>query len=281
MMRNWLLALMGVMGLIGAAEGALGPVINGQVYDDVQGISWLQDANLFKTLCDAEVDIANPVHPILVSYNAMSPARTTATVCNEHGRVYWSDAEKFIAALNANRYLGINTWRQPAVLQPDATCETVYAVANPPDYPEQLGGFNCRAVGNELGHLYNIAAPDGLGNPNNAGTGATGGTVGTGCYPDCWDNPGPFINTEWYWKWLGAEYAADPTQAWRFNRNGLQDTVAQASGYGHVWAVHPGRHAAATPIPALGGWGLGIMGLLLLALAWRRGFFHRKQAFDS
>jgi hypothetical protein len=267
-MKSWLFALMGVMGLIGAAEGALGPVIDGQVYDDVQDISWLQDANLFMTLCDAEGDIANPVNPILVSYNAMSPVRNTATVCNEHGRVYWDDAEKFIAALNANNYRGINTWRQPAVLQPDATCEALYAAANLPSYPEQRGGFNCRAVGNELGHLYNIAPPDGLGNPNDSGTGSTGGTVGTGCYPNCWDNPGPFINTEWYWKWLGAEYAADPAAAWRFNRNGLQDTIDQSEGFGHVWAVHAGRHTAKS-IPALGSWGLGILGLLLLVLVRR------------
>ena len=267
-MKSWLFVLMGVMGLIGAAEGALGPVIDGRVYDDVQGISWLQDANLFMTLCGAEGDIANPLNPILISYNEMSPVRDTATVCNEHGRVYWDDAEKFIAALNANNYLGVNTWRQPAVIQPDATCETVYAAANPTSYPEQRGGFNCRTVGNELGHLYNIAPPHGLGNPNNAGTGSTGGTVGTGCYPNCWENPGPFINTEQYWKWLGAEYAPDATSAWRFNRNGLQDTIAKSNGYGHVWAVHPGK-GAAKPIPALGALGLGVMGLLMLAMARR------------
>jgi len=276
MMKSQLVALIGVMGLVGAAEGALGPVIDGQVYDNVQGISWLQDANLFMTLCDVEGDIANPVNPILVSYNAMSPVRNTATVCNEHGRVYWADAEKFIAALNANNYLGITTWRQPAVMQSDATCEDLYAAANPPSYPEQRGGFNCRAAGNELGHLYNIAPPDGLGNPNDGGTGSTGGTVGTGCYPDCWDNPGPFINTELYWKWLGAEYAPDPARSWRFNRNGLQTTADQANGFGHVWPVRPGGKYATKSIPTLGVWGSGIMVLLLLTLARRRIFFFGK-----
>lgn len=279
-MKTRLVALIGVMGLIGPAEGALGPVIDGQVYDDVQNISWLQDANLFMTLCDVEEDIANPASPILISYNEMSPLRNTATVCTTHGVVHWADAEKFIAALNANNYRGINTWRQPAVLQPDATCETLFAAANPPSYPEQRGDFNCRAVGNELGHLYNIAPPDGLGNPNNAGTGSTGGTVGTGCYPNCWDNAGPFINTEWYWHWLGAEYAPDPAYAWRFNRNGLQTIADQASDFGHVWAVHPGRPDAeiytVKPVPALGVLGLGIMVLLLLSLTWRRIFFVEK-----
>ena len=278
-MKSWLVALLGIMGLIGAAEGALGPVIHGQVYDDVQGISWLQDANLLKTLCDSEGDIANPVNPILVSYNELSPVRNTAAACG-NGNVHWDDAEKFIAALNANNYLGINNWRQPAVLQPDATCEALYAAANLPSYPEQRGGLNCRAVGNELGHLYNIAPPDGLGNPNDSGTGSTGGTIGTGCYPNCWDNPGPFINTDVYWHWLGAEYAPDPAYAWRFNRNGLQDTIDQANGVGRVWAVHPGRQAT-NAIPALGVWGLGILGLLLLALARWRGFFLGKQVVKS
>lgn len=263
--------MLGLLLWVTSAQAALGPVINGQVYDDVQGISWLQDANLFKTLCDAEADINTPTNAILVSYNGMTPAQNAAIVCANDGRLNWFDAEKFIAALNANGHLGVNTWRQPGVLQPDATCEKLLLNENLPDWPEQRGGYNCRAVGSELSHLFNTAPPAGLGNPNDAGTGATGGTVGTGCGPNCFTQTGPFTNTQ-YWYWSGTEFAPISALAWSFYADsGNQDYIDKAHyGFGSVWPVHPGQAAAPSAVPALSFWGLGLMGLLLAGLARRR-----------
>lgn len=254
-----------------STQAALGPVINGQVYDDVQDISWLQDANLFKTLCDAEVDINNPVNSILVSYNGMTPTSNAATVCGNNGGMYWFDAERFIAALNGNSYLGHTDWRQPAVLQPDPTCESLFDSANLPTYPEQYGGYNCRAAGSELGHLFNAAPPAGLGNPNDQGTGSTGGTVGTNCFPNCFTQTGPFINTQSFFYWSGTEYPAEPDRIWIFFTNlGFQEYSGYDDSNGFVWPVRPGQAAAPSAVPTLSVWGLGLMGLLLAGLARRR-----------
>ncbi len=92
-MKKSLAALWVILGMAGGAQGALQPAVNGQVYDDVLGISWLQDANVFNTMCNAEADIDNPVNPILVSYNTSGPTANVAVVCARDGRMDWNDAE--------------------------------------------------------------------------------------------------------------------------------------------------------------------------------------------
>ena len=101
--------------LIGAAlfifsffvQAALHPPVNGQVYDDVLGINWLQDANVFKSLCDANDLLATGFIPV--------DAASAAAICANNGKMGQNDAEAWIVRLNANNYLGHNNWRHEVV----------------------------------------------------------------------------------------------------------------------------------------------------------------------
>jgi len=71
--------------------------------------------------------------------------------------------------------------------------------------------------------------------------------------------------------WSGTENASNPDFAWRFGPfNGSQDS--DRKGLRHYgWAVRPGQcRAAPEPIPVVGAWGLGLLGLLLMVLARAR-----------
>jgi hypothetical protein len=134
------------------------------------------------------------------------------------------------------------------VFQPDTSCELIYAPANPPLWPEQLGGYNCREVGSELSHLFNAPPPAGLGNPNNGGTGATGGTVGTGCSPNCFTQTGSFTNTQSAFYWTGTEYApgvipdlslSDTVWAFFTKEGGRFVDGKDGGSPGFVWPVRP------------------------------------------
>lgn len=239
------------LGFTNTGHAALIDIGDGLINDSTLNITWMKDANLFKTLCDAADPIATGFTPV--------DTADAATVCSNNGRMTWNDAEVWIARLNAQNYRGHNDWRQPLTPQPDASCETQTMVAG---FPDQGLGFNCR--GSELGHLFNIS----LGNPNDNGTGATGGTVGTGCFdtlPHCLQNSVPFDNAQSFAYWSGSTYAPDPSRAWLF----VTDSGNQAhnlKGFNTfdfllpVWPVRSGQTvvapAAAQNIPtvSVGGW---------------------------
>lgn len=228
----------GAIGLVNVSHAALNDVGGGLVNDTTQNITWMKDANFVKTACDASpgppknvwdafiTDLGSPGTGLSSSIaNFTSSDRNANDIClTDNGRLNWYEAELWIAILNDQTYLGFNNWRQPATLQPDATCESQISGQ---DY-----GYNCRGVENELAHLFNIS----LNNPNDNGTGATGGDAGTNCYPDgttfgneqspdhCFDNAGPFTNPMSYSYWSGTDYGPDPNDAWYFRTTyGNQD----------------------------------------------------------
>ena len=241
-----------LLGGMGTAGAALLPAVNGQVYDDVLEISWLEDANFVKTSCDANNALWQAFEPTAITGNS---GRSKAQICDDdNGRLNWNEAEGWIAVLNANNHLGHSDWRQWQV--PDPT--------NDPDCSVQdfdgVGsdrGFGC--TGSELGNLFNVT----LGNPN-----------GAGCSPNCLVNTGPFSNFQSFWYWSGTVYAPSPSNAWHFfTSNGDQrnDFVIFLNGY--VWPVRPGQDVGApapASIPVLPWWGLMLMGLGLAAVARRR-----------
>ncbi len=247
-MNKLVAGIIGVFGLIGSVQAALGPVVNGQVYDDVQMIHWMQDANVFDTLC--------PAHPVLTTYDTLVPAPNdlAATVCGRGGAMNGDDAEKFILALNTNNYLGVNTWRQPATTQPDATCSSQVPAGG--GHPAQGWGENC--TGSDLGHLYYVEG---------------GLTVGQSILADP-----PGILDDYFTNmqsrrgyWSGTEYAPNPSAAWNFiTLNGRQGYDTRAGFNYFVWPVRPRQAAAGVSVPTLPVWGLGLMGLLLAGLGWRR-----------
>ena len=129
-MGRFMAGILGAFGLITSAQAALQPPLNGQVYDDVLGINWLQDANMVKTLCDAGHPLWNSFDPSLIPNNSY---RDKTTICDtDEGRLNWYEADGWIAHLNANGYLGQNDWRQLAAGQPDATCSHQTTGAPPP-----------------------------------------------------------------------------------------------------------------------------------------------------
>lgn len=100
-----------LLGGMGTAGAALQPAVNGQVYDDVLEISWLQDANFVKTSCDANNALWQAFDPSAITDNS---GRNKAQICTDNGRLNWNEAERWIEVLNANNHLGHSDWRQPA-----------------------------------------------------------------------------------------------------------------------------------------------------------------------
>ena len=121
--------LFGLFGLVSTSHAALNDLGNGLVNDTTLNITWMQDANLVKTSCDANNALWQAFDPAALPAAEQS-GRTKAQICTANGTLNWFEAEAWMAVLNAQNYLGHNDWRQPATPQPDLTCESTFAVGN-------------------------------------------------------------------------------------------------------------------------------------------------------
>ena len=256
------------------ANAALTDLGNGLVNDTTLNITWMKDANLVKTSCDANNALWQAFNPTALPAAQLS-CNTKVQICTANVTLNWFEAEAWIAVLNAQNYLGYNDWRQPSTTQPDASCESQFPAGG--GNPAQGFDYNC--TGSELGNLFNVS----LNNPNDAGTGATGGTLGTGCFvgtsgtapADCFTTVGPFSNAQSFAYWSGTEFAPDTTLAWLFSTSyGVQTSGDKDNDDLFVWPVRSGQSVVApvTPqnVPTLSLWGLGIMSLLLAFVARRK-----------
>ncbi|RKT38013.1 DUF1566 domain-containing protein [Thiocapsa rosea] len=237
----------------GPVKAALTMQANGTVYDSVQDISWDQDGNAVKTLCDANDPIWQAFDPSAV-VNGSGRAKTD--ICDrDDGRLDWFEAEAWVAHLNAQVYKGITNWRQWTVTQPDPTCS----------FHSSYTSYGYRCTGSEMGHLFYAAAPDGLENPS---------MLDFSCPQTCLMNTGQFENFRPSVYWSSTEYANGPALAWSFFASfGYQKDILKGD-QGYIWAVRPGQveppPGQPEPIPAVGAWGLGLLGLLLMVLARAR-----------
>jgi hypothetical protein len=103
------------------AEAALVASENGEtVYDSVNDVTWLANANLAATK----------------SFGVRG--------LNPDGSMAWTTAQNWIAAMNAANYLGSNKWGLPATKLPDANCSQ-----NP---KSAAFGYGC--IGSQMGNLY-------------------------------------------------------------------------------------------------------------------------------
>lgn len=108
----------------------------GLVYSSVSDVTWTQDANLFKTMYDADNSLVSRIIDLGPIFN--DPARISQTVHESdfdtsNGRMNWWGAKGFAIYLNSINYGGSSQWRLPN--------------------SNAIQGFD-RTAGNEFGQLF-------------------------------------------------------------------------------------------------------------------------------
>ncbi|TXT26350.1 MAG: hypothetical protein FD134_594 [Gallionellaceae bacterium] len=193
--RKTLLAASLGVGLFSAASAnaALTLTLGGQgVYDTDLNITWLRDANLA---------VSNTF-----GVGGINPAGTPGIFApiDIGGTMKWNTAQSWLAAMNANNYLGFSDWRLPTT---SGGCN----------------GFNC--TGSEMGHLFY----------NELG-GTAGSSILSSSDPDLalfqnvqpyiyWSTPSPYANLAWYFDM----------------RSGFQYDANKEHHFMFVWAVRDGN----------------------------------------
>lgn len=218
---------------------------NGLVYDDVLNIRWLQNANLATMQTFGVSGI------------------------NTDGTMTWDTAVAWIAAMNANNYLGYNTWQLPSVSPLNGT-NFQYAPIHDGSHDR---GYNISETGtlyegstaHQLAHLfYNSLGNDALCVPSTA-------TADEGClsratpeYYSSWGlvNTGPFSNLMGYRYWYKQQSEENETRYFDFNFNDGQTGTGYFGNPFHVLPVLYGE-VTAVPVPgALWLLGSGLVGLV-------------------
>ena len=205
--------------LAGGAQAALMTYESGGVqlvYDDVQDLTWLRDANLFKTQYDADNTV---VTQIMTAVPTITSGNGTHTVVagdfdTSSGTMTWYGAMAWAEWLGSIAYAGADDWRLFAA---DPSC-----------------GVNFNCTNNEIGSLFY--------GPGDLSAGDSILADPPGILDDYFNNMQSFVY------WSGTEYAPNPFNAWSFTSgNGYQYyRVKDSQNYG--WAVRPGQIAAA-PLP--------------------------------
>lgn len=235
-MFMFIFALSIVFGLSAIAHAMLWDRGGGLIYDDVLKVTWLQDANLAATQTFGVPGI------------------------NSNGTMSWSTAGEWVAAMNADKYLGYSGWRLPT------TVDGPYVWGYDGN---TTAGYNTTT--SEMGYMYYV-------NLGNEGYYAKDGTnpLGWGLTNTSFESGGPggptvsFQNLQPYFYWSGTKYSFYPGYAWLFAFGyGLQ-SPGVTDGIIYAWAVHNGDvgdPVAHAPVPAtlflLGG---GLSGLAALRI---------------
>jgi hypothetical protein len=232
-----------LLGSCAGSHAALVDAGNGLVNDTDINVTWVRDANLFRTLAAQSGDSAGFVSAVIASVPGGIIAdsgnfydtppfsgyhRLTAEDFSpDSGRMSWFGAQAWVVYLNGIGYGGYTGWRLPAT-----------------------AGDLGTGADSELGHLFYREF---------------GGTTYESIVTTHADavNFGLFANVQDTVYWSGAEYLRGPYMAWAYsNGSGLQDyTDKNSSLFG--WAVRSGQ---AVPAPAA----MWLLGSALLGLAGLR-----------
>jgi len=231
----------------GAAQAALVNYTSSGVnlvYDQDRNLTWVADANLFRTQYVADNSVVSKIStavPTVAGHTIVVGDFATST-----GVMTWWGATAWTQWLGSIGYGGASDWRLPATPQPDATCGDQYDPGG--GLPLQGYGYNC--TGSDLGHLFYTEGQ------------LTAGQSILADPPGILDNH--FANMQSSVYWSGTQFAPDPYFAWFFTDDGYQSRDDRGSQF-YGWAVRPGQVAAA-PLPATG----LLMALGLLALGATR-----------
>jgi hypothetical protein len=230
--KNVAILLAGLL-ITGSAQAALIDRGNGLIYDEDRNITWLANASLA-----ADNDFG--VGGVLAD-----------------GRMHWSVANDWIAAMNQDSYLGNSNWRMPVAIFPDSNC-TIDGSGN-----TDRAGLNCNQ--SEMGHLFY----DEL-------MGVSGESTYVNGDPELLAH---FVNIKLDGYWTGTPFSPDPeNQIWTFNfAPGNQDADDIPGGLLHVWAVRDGD-VAATSVPEPATYALLLTGLGLIGLMAYRKRINQQQA---
>ncbi|HRX69609.1 MAG: DUF1566 domain-containing protein [Candidatus Competibacteraceae bacterium] len=238
------LAFTAALGFSGAANALLFDRGNGLIYDDVLDITWLADANLFKTQYDADNTVVNQI--ISAVPTITDSTGTHNVVAGDFftggGGMTWWGAMAWAEWLN---FGGYDDWRLPTTLQPDSSCEY------------QSGGvsYGDNCTGSEMGHMFynNLGATVGSSILNGSNTA----------------NLSLFSGIQNFVYWSGTEYAPGTYSAWFFNADFGNQFALNKDIENFAWAVRSGDVAAVDPsIPEPGS--LTLVGLGLVGLGWVR-----------
>jgi hypothetical protein len=198
----------------------------GLVYSSVSNVTWTQDANLFKTLYDADNTLVSQIAAVTPTYNDSYWGLQTIDASDfntSDGQMTWLGGLAFASYLNSISYGGSNQWRLP-------TSNGIF-------------GYDGTA-GNELGQLFYSEL---------------GGTAGNSI-----PNTATFNNEQAAVYWSGTEYAPPPLYAWYFLTSGGTQHLSAKLYHYYAWAVSPGQ-VPAVPVPgAVWLMGSGLLGLLSL-----------------
>ena len=240
-MKAWKLAL--AVGLLGLGTVAWADLIAYSaggvdlVYDDDRDLTWVQDANLFKTQYDADNTV---VDQIIAAVPTVTDGLGVHNVVagdfdTSNGEMTWWGAMAWAEWLGLTGYGGADDWGLWSALNSDGTGPCVL--------------FDCSD--SDLGHLFYDEGGRSAGDAINDSAALTA----------------VFANIQDFIYWSRTEYAPDPDVAWLFvTASGFQFYDERDDQF-YGWAVRPGQVAAA-PLPGTAL--LAALGLLGLGYARKR-----------
>jgi len=202
----------------------------------------------------------------LANWNAGAGSSFDDGVSTTDGRMTWSWANAWAAALNVGGFSG---WALPGVLDiGNDGCSATFpgtGFAGGADCGYNVYTGEVQRRGSPLAHMFY----DTLGNlafcPPGDTACAGGPQTGWGL-----TNTGPFSNMQSDYYWSGTAYAPDPTSdAWSFNTNVGGQNLDDQYGQFYAVAVRPGDVFAGS-VPEPGGLAMLLTGLGALAVARRR-----------